>query len=242
MASTLKYTDILNMIQRQLPRVAEDIHAETIVNSGLNMIWMAYNWRESLKEITPFYLIPGRQDYPSDIITIPTDIHGLQQVFLVFLGGDNAVKYPVKVIKQIQKTALFRPPRSITYMTTMSGNKSGYRVEPRPPQSYGAPFYLIEGTYKRRTPVITAQTLNTTIAFDDMYQGVLFDACLYQAKRLAGSQDAGNYYQFAQMSIYNMAASEGLADGESNIAPDSPIVGSVWDNVMFPLSSTWQMV
>lgn len=234
MASTLKYTDILNMIQRQIPRIAEDIHAETIVNAGLNMIWMAYNWRESISEITPFYLIPGRQDYPGDIITIPADMHGLQQVFLTYLGGNIASKYPLKVIKQIQKTALYGEPRSITYMTQISGNKSGYRVEFRPVQSYGAPYYMIEGTYKKRTPVITAQTLNTTITFDDMYQGVLFDACLYQAKRLAGAQDAGNFYQYAQASIYAMASSEGLADGESNFAPSEPLVGSAWEGISSP--------
>lgn len=239
MASTLKYTDIINMLQRQVPRIAEDIHAETIVNAGLNMIWMAYNWRESISEITPFYLIPGRQDYPGDIITIPSDIHGLQQVFLTYLGGNTAVKYPLKVIKQIQKTALILPPHSITYMTQISGNKSGYRIEPRPPQAYGCPWYLIEGTYKKRTPVITAQTLNTTIIFDDMYQGVLFDAFLYQAKRLAGAQDAGNFYQYAQMSIYAMASSEGLADGESNFAPSQPLVGSSWDNISNPFSLTY---
>lgn len=228
MASTLKYTDILNMLQRQIPRLAEDLHAEVIINAGLNMIWMEYNWRESLSEITPFYLIPGRQDYPADIITIPADIHGLQQAFLVYLNGTSAVKWPLKVIKQIQKTEMQVPPDSITYMTTLANNKSGYRISPRPPISFGAPFYMIEGTYKKRTPVITAQTLNRTIAFDDMYQGVLFDACLYQAKRLAGAQDANNYLQNASLSIYRMAAAEGVADGVDTVAPDSPIVDTMY--------------
>lgn len=233
MASTLKYTDILNMLQRHIPRLAEDLHAEVIINAGLNMIWMAYNWRESLKEITPFYLIPGRQDYPSDIITIPSDIHGLQQAFMVYLNGNTSFKRPLNVIKQVQQTSMFADPDTIGYMTTLANNKSGYRVSPCPTTSYGAPFYMIEGTYKKRTPVITAQNLSTTIAFDDMYQGVLFDACLYQAKRLAGAQDANNYLQNASLSIYNMAAAEGVADGTSNFAPASAIAESFFTGTLY---------
>ena len=82
MAATLKYTDILNMLQRQIPRVTEDMHADSIINAGLNFIWMAYDWRESLSEFTPFYLIPGRQDYPSDIITFLLICMGLSKRFL----------------------------------------------------------------------------------------------------------------------------------------------------------------
>jgi hypothetical protein len=68
MAATLKYTDILNMLQRQIPRVTEDMHADSIINAGLNFIWMAYDWRESLSEFTPFYLIPGRATVVETIV------------------------------------------------------------------------------------------------------------------------------------------------------------------------------
>lgn len=234
MSATLKYTDILNMLQRQIPRIVEDIHAETIINAGLNMIWMAYDWRESLSEFTPFYLIPGRQDYPEDIIDIPSDMHGIKQAFFVRLNGDTTQKTPLKVIKQLNKTSMQLPPNAITFMTTLADNKSGYRIHPRAPIGYGSPYFFIEGTYKKRTPTVTASTLNTTIAFDDMYQGVIFDSCLYQAKRLAGSQEANNFYQNAVLSITQMANAEGLADGEQNFAPSEPIVSVPYTGVPFP--------
>lgn len=234
MPSSLKYTDVMNMLQRQIPRISEDTHAETIINAGLNMIWMAYDWRESLSEFTPFYLIPGRQDYPEDIIDIPSDMHGIKQAFFVRLNGDTTIKTPLKVIKQLNKTSMQLPPNAITFMTTMADNKSGYRIHPRPPQGYGAPYYMIEGTYKKRTPVVTASTLTNTIAFDDMYQGVLFDACLYQAKRMSGAQDANNHYQNAVISITQMANAEGLADGESSFAPSEPLVSVPYAGVPYP--------
>ena len=224
MASTLRYTDVVNMLQRQIPRIVEDINAERIINSGFNMIWLAYDWRESLAEFTPFYLIPGRQDYPSDLITIPSDMHGLRQAFFVSLNGSNTfVKQPMKVIRQIAKTGLQQPPGSITYMTTLADNKSGYRVHPRPPTSYGAPYYMIEGTYKKRFMPITATQLTETVPFDDMYQNVFFDACLYQAKRFAGAPDTNTYYTNAVISIQNMANAEGLEDGDATFAPSDPI-------------------
>lgn len=234
MAATLKYTDILNMLQRQIPRVTEDMHADSIINAGLNFIWMAYDWRESLSEFTPFYLIPGRQDYPSDIIDIPSDMHGIKQAFFVRLNGDTTQKQQLKVIKQLNKTSMQLPPNSITYMTTLADNKSGYRIHPRSPLGFGAPNYFIKGTYKKRTPVINGSTLTNTIAFDDMYASVLFDSCLYQAKRMAGSPEANNFYQNAVLAVNQMANAEGLADGEQNLTPSDPLVSVPYAGSPYP--------
>jgi len=229
----LKYTDIMNIIQRQMPRQVEDMHAETIANAGMNMIWMAYDWRESLGDITPFYLIPGRQDYPDDLITIPSDIHGLRQAFFVRMGGEYALKNPLKVIRQLEKTNLLQQPNAITYMTTLADNKAGYRVHPRPLTNLGAPYYFIEGTYKKRCPQVTAATLTTEIPFNDMYQEAIYDAFLYQAKRLAGAPDAARFYEASANSLFRMASSEGLNDGEATFAPSQPIDTGSWSGGVY---------
>lgn len=225
MASTLRYSDIMNLVQRHVLRNVEDSMAANIVSAGMNMIWQAYDWRESLADITPFYLIPGRQDYPSDIITIPEDIHGLKQVFLVRLNGEEVYKQPLSVLRQVERTNFQTLPNTISYMTTLTNDKSGYRVHPRPATNYGAPYYLIEGTYKKRSPSIDAAGLNDVIPFDDQYQGVLYSVFVYWGKYLMGSQDVEQAANLAVMNINTMANNEGLNDGELHFAPRLPLVG-----------------
>ena len=77
MARTFRYSDILSIVSKQFPRIVEDQYASICSNMATNLIWYAYDWRESLLTLPPFWLIPGEQDYKPPATVIPADFGGL---------------------------------------------------------------------------------------------------------------------------------------------------------------------
>ena len=69
--NTFTFDNVLRMVGRHVPRNIVDDHGADICNLAYNKIWHKYDWRESLKTLPPFYLIPGEQEIGPPFVSVP---------------------------------------------------------------------------------------------------------------------------------------------------------------------------
>lgn len=230
------YTQALDALTQKLPALAEDRYSALACNFATNMIWDAADWNESLVALPPFYLQPGEQDHGPPIPIVPTDYQGLRRVQLQ--RPDGTVVIPdIHPTANLQETTVPGPPQSISY----EASKNAFRVYPRVPQGYGAPEYIITGTYKKLPTQITNSTLATAIPFKDKYFPLWIEAIRYAFFVLTADQRAGRIsFQngFSQADgqlavvrqmIRDVSFNEGLNKGEHNIFPERALApGRRW--------------
>lgn len=231
MARTFRYSDILSIVSKQFPRIVEDQYASICSNMATNLIWYAYDWRESLLTLPPFWLIPGEQDYKPPATVIPADFGGLRKTFVSHISGGTTVTTPIKPQQDLQVTHVVGIPQSISYEASIGG----FRLFPRTPRSLGSPYWMIQGTYKCKPAVINNSTLETLIPFDDMYLNQMVDVMRWAFMSAAGDQRAGQVtvsngvpqfsgqFGVAVNAIDMMASHEGLLQNDPMISPDSPL-------------------
>jgi len=218
MAKTYTYADVLNAIQKQVPRSTEDVNAATICNMAQNMIWNAYDWRESLAELPPFFLIPNVQDYYKPFYNLPDDFHGLRKAFLTRTVSVPPFRQELSVIKDLRITHARYVPHAIGYLPEFHG----LRVFPRFPENSGATDWMIEGTYKKKPVKISASNLSNTLPFDDVYFQVWIEAAKWASFSLAGDPREDKQWQKMVIAIQGMAENEGLELGDPSLYPSEP--------------------
>jgi len=231
MALTYKYQDVLSMI-KTFPSGAENHFAPLVCNVATNLIWHAYDWRESLTDLPPFYLIPSEQDHRMPPAIVPTDFHSLRKVTLCQYTQGALWKADMTPLKDLSLTHIESPPTAISYEASFAG----FRVHPRVPANMGCPEWFIEGTYKKRPAKILNTTLDTVLPFDDMYLNVWIEAFQWAYFKVLGSPTAGQaqvqggmIYYTGQMAnavaaIEVMANNEGYNDGDGQVSPSAPLV------------------
>ena len=188
MSQTYYYTDAINFIRPQVPATAEDQKAATICNIGTNLIWNAFDWRETIEQFPPFWLSAWTQDYGAPLVVIPSDFLGLREAQLTDLSNVPPAHYPMRVMKFLEPTHQMQLPRSISYEPSVNA----FRVFPRVPSGLGAARFKIDGTYKKRPTLVTAATYTSTLLpFDDLYFQVWLEVLRWAAFSAAGDQRAG---------------------------------------------------
>lgn len=233
MARTLRYSDILEVVTLTLPKDVAAQYVSVAANLATNLIWYAYDWRESLEPLRPFYLIPGEQDFKTQFSVLPADFHSLRKCQLCRYSNGTLFKWDMDVTKDLLLTHIKGTPRSIAYEPTTAS----FRLFPRVSDSLGCPEWFIEGTYKKRPAAITNATIETFLPFDDMYQNVWIEVLRWAFLSAAGSPAAGEVQMNGSQIVYTgqlgkamaavegMAQSEGSQDGDPHIAPSEPLVG-----------------
>lgn len=241
MASTYTYQNALSLIQKAHPRLEEGQFHPAICNMATNLIWNAFDWRESLVTLPPFYLIPGEQDHYSPGVLIPSDFHGLRQATLIELSPPTFHERRLLVTKDSEETNVQNIPHAISY----EASKNAFRLFPRVPENLVSPRWLVKGTYKKRPTLIQNNTLSTILPWDDIYINVVVESMIWAAKKLSGSQDAGDAVLNSGQKIYtgqlgramaaieDMASNEGIQDGSPVFAPtedlyNQGIRGNFW--------------
>lgn len=234
MAKTYTVAEALSIAGGQVGRKVEDYTAAYIANMAMGLIWNKYDWRETVSDLPPFYLVPGEQEYGAPAVIVPTDFKGFRKAYLVDVNTP-ANRMTLKTMRDIQLTGVEDMPSIIGFEPSVSK----FRVFPRFPQGFGATDWLIDGTYKKRPTKITPSTLQTTlIPWDDQYFNVFVAATKWAALENAGDQRAGQITE--QMGLYRvtgqlavaheaidrMAQDEGLDLGDPSIAPSEPLVGT----------------
>lgn len=246
MAQSFYISDAWNVVAPQVARNYEDSFAAAASNVAINKIWMRYDWRNTIGELAPFYLIPNEQDYGPPQYAIPTDFHGLRQCYAVLTNDVQPVRSPLTVVKELELTRVRGIPQSICFHPSVEK----FRIHPQPAENMGTPDWVIEGTYKKKPIKITPATLmNTLIPWDDVYFDVFCCALKWAMWDIQGDQRAGqvqltkggavNYT--GQMAILHdklngMAADENLNLGHSVISPSQPLVGSPLSITYYPPS------
>jgi hypothetical protein len=232
MASTYKIADAMNIVSRQLGRQVEDDYAAHIANVAMNKIWLAYDWKETMALLPPFYLIPGEQMYGAPFYAVPTDYLGIRTAY-VTRAFSPTNKMELKFLADLRDTGVKGFPRNISYNSAARA----FHLFPRMPEGYGATDWIVDGTYKKKPTKITAGALQTTsIPWDDLYFDVFVNALKWAAWDAAGDPRAGDIKysggntilvgQVGKMYslIDEMAEREGLNRGDPSIAPGSPLV------------------
>lgn len=237
MAYSLTYSDALTSVQRYVNGNILDAHAAMICNIATNKIWHQYDWRESLAQFPPFYLVPMEQDFGAPTAAVPPDFIGLREVFLVRRSVTPPYREPIQVKRDIELTHIRGLPSHISYEASL--NK--FRLFPRVPDSCGATDYQIEGTYKKRPVKITNGIIpSTLLPFDDIYVNTMIQALKWAALDIAGDpragtvqMEAGNAVHTDQLalmmdSIDHMAIHEGLNSGDTYRFPSEALVSPTY--------------
>jgi hypothetical protein len=232
MAATYKVADALNIVSRQLGRQVEDDYATHIANVAMNKIWLAYDWRETIAALPPFYLIAGEQTFGPPSYAVPADFLGLRMAYAArtFNPTDRIELTPLADLRLTGAKAF---PRNIGY----DAATRSFIVFPRVPDGIGSTSWIVDGTYKKKPVKITPEKLQTTvIPWDDLYFDVYVNALKWAAWDAAGDQRAGEIQYSGGRSVMTgqlgrmhalideMAEREGLNNGDPSIAPSSPLV------------------
>ena len=240
MSETYTYADGLNFVRPQIPAVAEDTKAATICNIATNLIWNAFDWRETIANLPPFWLSPWVQDYGAPLIAVPADFLGLRTAVLTDLSNVPPAKYPLRVQRYLEPTHLKTLPHAISYQPEVKS----FRVFPRVPNSLGSARFKIDGTYKKRPTLVTSANYTaTTLPFDDLYVQVWIEVLRWAGYTATGSEKAGQAVKnpgggtsysgalaTAMAAINAMASNEGFNLGDTTVAPSEALSvgGDLW--------------
>src|SRR5437899_460157 len=127
------WADVNNVIGKTISKVAEDDFAAAYCNIALNMVWKRYDWRESLQNLPPFYLVPNTQDHGAPAVIIPSDFMGLRQAYLSRIDINPATRQELTIVKNLRVTYLVGFPRSIDFESAAKA----FRIFPRVPRNIG---------------------------------------------------------------------------------------------------------
>lgn len=179
--------EAINLLRKgpQFKEFNDGTFAAEVADQALSMMWDEYGWRGSLVDLPPFYLTPGEVDSYSPFIEFPTDFLHLEKAWLRQIGGST---YDLTVMQNLIPSSLFGRPELIAYLP----EKSGFRVSPKPSSGYAAPFWQVEGAYKKKHTTITAETLNSTdLPFEDRFFEAYKQALKYVYMDTLGNPQAG---------------------------------------------------
>ncbi len=192
-------------------------------NKAINCMWQAYDWRGTVAELPPFWLVPYRQDYGTPFYVVPSDFLGLREVYLTYVTTYPPIKRELKVQKYLQESAIQGFPINICYLDAIQG----FRVWPLPPTSAASPLYLIDGTYKKQPPKIQRSNLGDLILWPDLYFDTFVDALAWAALDLMGptkQKDAALQYQKFQRSLAIATGTDALENGPPAVHPSEGLL------------------
>lgn len=220
MASTYRWSDLLNFVAQSNPRLTADSNGAMICDLVNSTVWGRADWRVSLVTMKPFYLIPLQQDYVAPYISMPTDFLGLRSATLTFNSNEPPTTYPPMMIdRYLTLTYAQSRPTSICYQQTTGG----LRIFPKPPSGIGPMDYQIECTYKKNPTKVTAANLSSTgPPFDDQYIHVFIEGIKYFIKPTSQQkpEDLVNFIGLIDV----MLSHENTNLGDQGLSPREPLV------------------
>lgn len=254
MASTYRFWQAASAAKNVMERSIEADQQAFACNLALNEYWEAYDWRETLADLPPFWMAPGVQDYGAPFIAVPSDFMALKRAYwLNLMSGTNGVPYRQELssVGDLPETTDQDIPTSICYFP----QTRSFRIHPRCPINWGAPQFMVRGQYKKVPTVTLAGTtttinqltasniMNALLPSDDRYFKVWVEGIKWAYLMLAGDPRAGGRSLQGNTAYYTgqYAVFEGALDEMSNaevlnvkkppLAPKNSLVGGT--------SSTW---
>lgn len=230
MGYSFTYQDAWQAGQLGWRRSVEPSAFEYATNVAISKMWNAYDWRGSVQNFNPFWLVPGEQDYGAPLWRVPTDFYGIREVYLVNIGSNTVpIRTPMRVVENLQETHVLGLPSNVCYRPAIQG----FRIFPGAAFGSGCPLYLVDGTYKIRPPKITRNLQTSLLLFDDVYfetfvQALTWAVLQSSGDRRAASEQLAVFYQ----TLAESTAWENREDGEPTVAPSEGLVprygGAAW--------------
>lgn len=239
MSSTYEISDALAMLTAVYSSPSRstiiDQIGPIIADAAQSMVWNYADWRQTLTEFPPFWLVPLEQDYGPPSITLPEDFQGFRKMYLVQAQSEPEFRQPLDVKKTIEKTYVQGPPTRISYEASIGQ----IRVWPRVPDFIGSGDWIIDGTYKKAPVKITPSNIGSALVpIDDRFFDVYRKALTYAYLDTIGDPRAGTI-QFDRRSknwmatgelaklraaLQDMAESEAIDLGDDTYAPEEPLI------------------
>jgi len=188
MASTLTPWDAISILKKQQAwRQFDDSSFQVkAANDAVAAMWRAYEWRGSLVELPPFYLVPGSADQSPLTGVVPTDFWYLRDAWLRNVEGNE---HELRVERDLPRTFIYGQPESVCYVP----ETDRLRVYPAPSDGFSSPYWHVEGRYKKTPSRYSTDDLGTTaLPFDDMFFHVYRKALEWVYLDLVGSPQAGS--------------------------------------------------
>lgn len=201
MASTYRFQEAVNGASNVLPKGVGDL-GYLACNMALAEVWNAFDWRQSIGDLPPFYLIPNVQDYGAPGVAVPADFKGLRRCFHWHIqdGGERCTEV-IPVADLAEASSQYAINRDKKYICYHEPSRK-FRILPVPDGSMGAPYHLIDGKYKK-VPTVTLASggtvnkinanniANAIIPFDDAYLTVMVEAMRWAFMVLSNNPNAG---------------------------------------------------
>lgn len=215
-------------------RHTENLH--TPADLALAYMWNTWGWPQSLKELPPFWLVPGRMEYGPPFSAVPTDFAGLWEAHLAHLSGDGSGLFTECELKVLKNTSMRReravrvwPIESISYIPELTS----FRLSSEVPDNIGPPEWMVVGSYKIQPTKITGANIGATlIPFDDKYFGAYVEMLRWKFMQLQGDpraggvQVVGSFRQYSgQAAVAHDAVLNAIMDdedlgGSEQVVPD----------------------
>lgn len=220
---TYTWQDAISRVAGQMQRTIEDSQAIFACNDAQNLVWERYPWRESLKPLPPFWLMPKEQDYGAPSYAVPADFLALHKAWAV--NVDGLMRKDLNVRRDLALTQLRDYPESIGY----EAETGKFRIWPKPPDGIGPSTWIIDGVYKFQPAKVTAENLGSALLpwADRNFSSVC--AALHWALTPNASPSKQQLKQIALAEIEEMANREGLALGDPvGVSPVDALVSYAW--------------
>lgn len=159
---TYTFQDVLKSVRPSTNSTSMETKAALVLDTLSSKLWCDYDWPKTLKPLTPFYLVPGQQDYP-----LPLDFMGFRRNGQV-VNIQNAQKSESPLILKADLNQSYIPGR-VPEAFGYSSKTNTLRVFPVPTEAYGAPHYMVDLTYKPIPAKVTQDTLGNLLWTEDRY-------------------------------------------------------------------------
>jgi len=217
MAITYTWQDALNVAKPSY-RTSTDQSALTFaLNMAVSECWLGWDWRDSIANLPPFWLVPGVQDYGSPFVSVPTNFYGLREVYLVCLNVTPVPSStPIKVVSNLEQTGAYGLPNTICYRSAAQA----FRIHPAAGLSCACPQYLINGTYKIQPPKIARDGVASLILWDDIYFETFVQFLVWANLFCSGDRKAAiEQKAIAKQTLFEAAQHADLEDGDPVVSP-----------------------
>lgn len=230
MSSSYVFSDAVDIIRANYPKITSDSKIILGVNAAVNMIWRSFDWPDFITKLPPFWLAPGQQYYGSPYYAVPSNYRKLLKSWL-WLVDDGYKLAELKILQNRADTGVEDMPNAIEY----SPKIKAFKVFPPPHTGIGYTEILVEGEYKRAPITITRDNISTEKFFwNDEYLFTFSRVLEYFFAKFSGSPTAGQVQlsggtpMFSGLlgeaiaAIDSMASDEGISRGDDTLVPDIP--------------------
>ena len=217
MAITYTYQNALDIARQHYRNSTEQTTGPFALNMAITEMWRAYDWRDSLAPLPPFWLVPGVQDYGFPFVSVPTDFYGLREVYLVNLNVSPVpVSMRLNVVTNLEQTGAMGVPGTICYRSA----ESCFRIHPAPNLGMACPQWLINGTYKILAPKVTRDDAADLIPWDDVYFETFVQFLIWANLFCSGERKAAlEQKAIAMQSLTESAQNDNAQLGDPVVSP-----------------------